>query len=70
MGGLLVASVFFTYNEIAIFGRSGWLTAIFPLFFALTAFRFALQFYGALSLRHSYRPEWPSLFTPKAPPAP
>lgn len=70
MGVLLVAAVFFTSNEIAIFGRSGWLTVIFPLFFALVAFRFALQLYGALSHRHPYRPEWPPLFTPKTPPAP
>jgi TRAP-type C4-dicarboxylate transport system permease small subunit len=70
MGGLLVTAVLFTGNEIAIFGRSGWTTVIFPLFFALAAFRFALQFHAALSPRHPYRPQWPDHFTLKTPPAP
>jgi TRAP-type C4-dicarboxylate transport system permease small subunit len=70
MGGLLVTAVLFTQNEIAIFGRSGWATVIFPLFFTLATFRFTLQAYGALSPRYSYRPEWPALFTLKTPPAP
>jgi TRAP-type C4-dicarboxylate transport system permease small subunit len=70
MGVLLVAALLFTANEVAIFGRSGWLTVVFPLFFALSAFRFALQFWGALSAGGPYRPEWPALFTPKPPSAP
>jgi TRAP-type C4-dicarboxylate transport system permease small subunit len=70
MGALLVTAVFFTRNEIAIFGRSGWKAVIFPSFFALAAFRFALHLLGALSARHPYRPEWPTLFKPKPPSAP
>ena len=70
MGVLMVTALFFTHNEVAIFGRSGWTTIVFPLFFALAAFRFALQLVGALFPRHPYRPEWPTLFHPKSPPAP
>ena len=70
MGVLMVTAFFFTRNEIAIFGTAGWATVIFPIFFALAAFRFALQFHGALCARHPYRPEWPRLFTPKSPPVP
>jgi TRAP-type C4-dicarboxylate transport system permease small subunit len=69
MGALWVTAVFFTQNEIAIFGRSGWKAVIFPSFFALAAFRFALQLLGA-SARYPYRPEWPALFKPKPPSAP
>jgi C4-dicarboxylate transporter, DctQ subunit len=70
MGILMVTALFFTHNEIAIFGRSGWTTVVFPLFFALAAFRFALQLGGALFPMRPYRPEWPALFHPKSPPAP
>jgi C4-dicarboxylate transporter, DctQ subunit len=70
MGALLVTAIFFTRNEIAIFGRSGWTAIIFPLFFALAALRFGLQLIGALSARHPYRPEWPAVFKPKPPLAP
>jgi C4-dicarboxylate transporter, DctQ subunit len=70
MGVLFIAAVFFTRNEIAIFGRSGWKAMIFPSFFALAAFRFALQLLGSLSARHAYRPQWPALFKPKPPSAP
>jgi C4-dicarboxylate transporter, DctQ subunit len=69
MGTLLITAVFFTRNEIAIFGRIGWRAVIFPLFCALATFRFGLQFIGALSERHSYRPEWPAVFKPKPPSA-
>ena len=70
MGVLMVTALFFTHNEIAIFGRSGWTTLAFPLFFALATFRFVLQLVGALFPRHPYRPQWPSLFQPKSPPVP
>lgn len=70
MGVLLVTALFFTHNEIAIFGRSGWTTVVFPLFFALGSFRFALQLGGSLSPGRPYRPQWPAFFQPKSPPAP
>ena len=43
MSVLLVASVVFVNNEIQIFGRVGWVSVVFPLFFALASFRYALQ---------------------------
>ena len=43
MGVLFVASIVFVKNEIQIFGPVGWVSVGFPLFFALAAFRYALQ---------------------------
>ena len=43
MGILFYASFGFVQNEIAIFGRWGWLSVIFPLFFALACFRYFTQ---------------------------
>jgi len=43
MGVLFYASIGFVQNELAIFGRIAWLSIIFPLFFALSGFRFAAQ---------------------------
>lgn len=40
MGILFYASLGFVDNEIDIFGRWGWLAVIFPLFFALSCFRY------------------------------
>jgi C4-dicarboxylate transporter DctQ subunit len=40
MGILLVTSVEFVKNEIAMFGDWGWLSVIFPIFFSVTAFRY------------------------------
>ncbi|MFZ5568841.1 MAG: TRAP transporter small permease [Thermodesulfobacteriota bacterium] len=37
---LCIAAMEFVRNEAAIFGSRGWLTAIFPVFFALAAFRY------------------------------
>ncbi|MEJ2640666.1 MAG: TRAP transporter small permease [Desulfosarcinaceae bacterium] len=68
MGVMFVTAVSFTLNEIAIFGRSGWLAVIFPLFFALAVFRFGLQLLAAFA-RFPYRPEWPGVFKPKPPSA-
>jgi TRAP-type C4-dicarboxylate transport system permease small subunit len=43
MGILGVASIAFVRNEIEIFGSSGYVTLIFPLFFCLATFRFFIQ---------------------------
>ena len=43
MGILGIASIEFVRNEVAIFGSSGYVTLIFPLFFCLAAFRFFIQ---------------------------
>jgi TRAP-type C4-dicarboxylate transport system permease small subunit len=40
MAGLLIASIEFVRNEIAMFGGWGWLAMIFPIFFGSTAFRY------------------------------
>ena len=40
MAGLLITSVEFVRNEIAMFGGWGWLAMIFPIFFGSTAFRY------------------------------
>jgi len=40
MGILFYASLAFLDNEIDMFGRWGWLSVIFPLFFALSCFRY------------------------------
>ena len=40
MGLLCRASFGFVRNEIGIFGAWGWLSVIFPLFFALSCFRY------------------------------
>ena len=42
-GVLFVASIEFVKNEVEIFGPGGWVSIVFPLFFALASFRFALQ---------------------------
>ncbi len=43
MGILLYTSIGFVENEVAIFGRGAWLSVIFPLFFALSGFRYLAQ---------------------------
>ena len=43
MGVLFVASIEFVKNEIQIFGLIGWVSVVFPLFFMLASFRYALQ---------------------------
>lgn len=43
MGVLFVASFDFVKNEIEIFGHGGWTSVIFPVFFALSFFRYAVQ---------------------------
>jgi TRAP-type C4-dicarboxylate transport system permease small subunit len=43
MGVLFIASIEFVKNEIQIFGPGGWVSAVIPIFFALAAFRYALQ---------------------------
>ncbi len=43
MGVLFVASIEFVKNEIQIFGLIGWISVVFPLFFMLASFRYALQ---------------------------
>ena len=40
MAGLLITSIAFVRNEIAMFGGWGWLAIIFPIFFGATAFRY------------------------------
>jgi len=40
MAVLLVTSIEFVHNEIAMFGGWGWLAIIFPIFFGSTAFRY------------------------------
>ena len=37
------AAVGFVQNEVAIFGPGGWLSAIFPVFFAIALFRFFMS---------------------------
>lgn len=46
MGVLFVASIEFVQNEIQIFGPVGWVSVVFPLFCALSSFRYALQMAG------------------------
>ncbi len=43
MGVLFVASFEFVQGEVDIFGIRGWTAIIFPLFFALSFFRYAVQ---------------------------
>ena len=43
MGVLFAASFDFVKNEIDIFGHGGWTSVIFPVFFALSFFRYAVQ---------------------------
>jgi TRAP-type C4-dicarboxylate transport system permease small subunit len=43
MAVLLAASLTFVKNEIDIFGRWGWISAVFPLFFVMAALRFTLN---------------------------
>lgn len=43
MGVLFVASIEFVINEIEIFGPAGWVSVVFPIFFLLASFRYALQ---------------------------
>jgi len=40
MGILFYASLGFVENEVAIFGPWGWMSLIFPLFFAISCFRY------------------------------
>jgi C4-dicarboxylate transporter, DctQ subunit len=40
MGVLFFSSLAFVKNEVAIFGGVGWLSVIFPIFFALSSFRY------------------------------
>lgn len=48
MAVLLAASVSFVENEVAMFGPKGWASIILPVFFALAAFRFLIQFLDQL----------------------
>lgn len=48
MAVLLAASVKFVQNEVAMFGLKGWASVILPVFFALAAFRFLIQFLDLL----------------------
>jgi TRAP-type C4-dicarboxylate transport system permease small subunit len=43
MGLLFAASLTFVKNEIGIFGGWGWISVIFPLFFALATVRFIIS---------------------------
>ena len=43
MGILFVASLEFVKNEVHIFGHGGLVSIVFPIFFALASFRYALQ---------------------------
>lgn len=43
MGVLCWAAVDFVQNEVAIFGPWGWLSVIFPIFFAIALFRFFMS---------------------------
>jgi TRAP-type C4-dicarboxylate transport system permease small subunit len=45
MGLLLYASADFVRNEVEIFGPWGWLSVIFPIFFAVALFRFFTQLF-------------------------
>ena len=47
MGILFVASIEFVNNEIQIFGIIGWISVVFPSFFMLASFRYALQVVSA-----------------------
>ena len=46
---LFVASIEFVINEMEIFGPGGWVSVVFPLFFLLASFRYALQAVSCLS---------------------
>ena len=43
MGVLFAASFDFVKNEVEIFGHGGWTSVVFPVFFALSFFRYAVQ---------------------------
>jgi TRAP-type C4-dicarboxylate transport system permease small subunit len=43
MGVLFAASFDFVKNEIEIFGHGGWTSIVFPVFFALSFFRYAVH---------------------------
>jgi TRAP-type C4-dicarboxylate transport system permease small subunit len=57
MGVLFVASFEFVQGEVDIFGIRGWTAVIFPLFFALSFFRYAVQIFhsGAGDRGHTSR---------------
>ena len=42
MGLLLVTSLTFVQNEVAMFGRWGWLSVVFPFFFSLATLRYLM----------------------------
>jgi TRAP-type C4-dicarboxylate transport system permease small subunit len=48
MAVLFFAAVGFVENELAMFGPKGWAAVILPVFFALAAFRFLIQFLDQL----------------------
>ena len=50
MGILFFASLEFVQNEVAIFGARGWLSIIFPVFFAIACFRYVMSVFGALNM--------------------
>jgi len=56
MGALFFAALQFTANEIRIFGPWGASATIFPLFFALAAFRFLTRFFVPLPDTESVSP--------------
>lgn len=47
MSVLFVASIEFVKNEVQIFGIGGWVSVVFPVFFLLASFRYALQMASA-----------------------
>ncbi|MCF8053504.1 MAG: TRAP transporter small permease subunit [Desulfobacterales bacterium] len=53
MGVLLAASFGFVQNEVAIFGARGWIAVVFPVFFAVAAFRYLLGVFSISSAESS-----------------
>ena len=57
MAVLFFAAVEFVKNETSIFGVRGWMTIIFPVFFALSSFRFLIDI--AFRCEENARPDEP-----------
>lgn len=57
MGILFWVSLAFIKNEMSIFGLRGWVTFIFPLFFAISFFRYVARIIYLMADPHPDKPE-------------
>ena len=57
MGVLFWASLAFIKNELAIFGPRGWISFIFPLFFAISFFRYTARIIYLMAAPDPDKPE-------------